>query len=258
MPVSAGTFRGFTDWATSARRPMHVRLRYLAGTIYFNLGPEEFILRMPASATTLDGFRAWAASDAFPTCGRISFLGKEIFIDMSPEELETHNKVKTAVCSRLALLSDELDLGEFYSDRTWVTNPAAGLSTEPDGTFLLYETSEAGRVRLIPRRDEVGRFIEVQGSPDWVLEVVGRNSFRADTVELRETYHRARIREYWLIDAMAADVVFHILTWRPRGYVAVRPRGGWRKSNVFPASFRLERQPNRVGRWKYQLLVQLA
>jgi Uma2 family endonuclease len=258
MPVSAGTLQGFRDWVRSPQFPKYVQPTYAAGTIYLSLGPEQLMLCLPASATTLDGFRAWATSEDFPQRGRISFLGQELFIDMSPEELETHNKVKTAVCSRLAMLNADLDLGEFYSDRTLVVNDAADLSTEPDGVFVLYKTSEAGQVPFVPRRDEEGQLIELHGTPDWVLEVVSRHSFHDDTVRMRELYHRAGISEYWLIDAMAEDIRFQILTWRRSGYVAVRLRGGWHKSRVFPASFRLERERNRAGRWKYQLLLQLA
>jgi Uma2 family endonuclease len=256
VPASAGTPSGFAAWAASSQAPRHARLSYLDGTLCIDLGPGEFLLRMPASATTLDGFRAWATSDEFPNRGRISFLGPEILIDMSPEELETHNKVKGAVSRGIENLNAELDLGEFYCDRTLVTHPAVGLSTEPDGVFVRYETSEAGRVQFVPRRDAEGQFMELTGTPDWVLEVVSRYSVRDDTVRLRELYHRAGIPEYWLIDAMGEDVVFQILTRRRAAYAVVRPRGGWHKSRVFPASFRLERQRNRVGRWKYTLRVQ--
>jgi Uma2 family endonuclease len=256
MPVSAGTLRGFTDWVLSRQFPEHVRPTYAGGTIYLNVGPEQLMLRMPVSATTLDGFRAWAASEDFPRRGRISFLGQELIIDMSPEELETHNKVKNEVCAGLTVLVKELDLGEFYADRTLVVNPAVDLSTEPDGVFVRYETSEAGRVQLVPRRDAEEQFIELTGAPDWVLEVVSRYSVREDTVRLRELYYRAGIPEYWLINALGADILFQILTRRRGGYGVVRPLDGWHKSRVFPGSFRLERERNRVGRWQYQLQVQ--
>jgi Uma2 family endonuclease len=256
LPVSAGTPEGFAAWAGSSQFPRHARLSYLDGALDIDFGPGQYLLRMPAGVTTLDGFRAWVTSDEFPNRGRISFLGQEIVIDMSPEELETHNKVKEAVCRGIGNLNAELDLGECYADRTLVTDPAIGLSTEPDGVCVGYETSEAGRVQLVPRRDAEGRFMELRGSPDWVLEVVSRYRVRDDTVVLRELYHRAGIPEYWLIDAMGDDIVFRILTRRRADYAVVRPRGGWHKSRVFPARFRLERQRNRVGRWKYQLLVQ--
>ncbi|MBV8555817.1 MAG: Uma2 family endonuclease, partial [Planctomycetaceae bacterium] len=104
-------------------------------------------IRIPARAATLAGFRAWALSDEFPERGRFSFINGELFVDMSPEELETHNKVKTEVVSAIANLNKELDLGEFYSDGTLVTNEVADLSTEPDGAFVTWRSFEEGRVR---------------------------------------------------------------------------------------------------------------
>jgi hypothetical protein len=38
--------------------------------------------------------------------------------------------------------------------------------------------------------------------------------------------------------------------------VAVKPRNGWHKSQVFGCSFRLTRRRNRLGRWQYALEVQ--
>src|SRR5207244_320198 len=106
------------------------------------------------SAYTLAGFRDWAHSDAFPMHGRIAFLDREIFIDMSPEKIETHNKVKTEVTRVVANLNNRLQLGEFYSDRTLLTNVAVGLSTEPDGIFAKWETLEGGGLRLVRRQGE--------------------------------------------------------------------------------------------------------
>ena len=135
--------------------------------------------------------------------------------------------------------NEQLDLGELFSDRTLVTNAAAGLSTEPDGTFVTWASYEAGRVRLVPRKDRPGQYKELEGTPDWVLEVVSRSSVLKDTVSLRESYHRARIPEYWLIDARPDPLVFDILRHTPKGYRATPKKEGWVKSAVFGKSFRL-------------------
>lgn len=88
------------------------------------VGPDREIV-VPTSALTLAGFRAWAKSEDFPQRGRISFLDQELFIDMSPEELENHNKVKGEVGFGVANLNKRLKLGEYYPDRTLVTNVEA-------------------------------------------------------------------------------------------------------------------------------------
>jgi Uma2 family endonuclease len=208
---------------------------------------------LPPEARTLAGFRAWATSDAFPSRGRISFLDQEIFIDMSPEELETHSKVKVEVGRVLSSWNKKQPQGEFYADGALVTNVAANLSTEPDATFVTWESLETKRVRLVPREGEQGQYIEVEGSPDWVLEVVSNSSVRKDTQRLRQQYHRAGIREYWLIDARGEDLLFHILVHGPEDYQPAAGRKGWQESPVFGRRFRLLRRRNRLGFWDYTL-----
>jgi Uma2 family endonuclease len=214
---------------------------------------EDQGLSIPASALTLSGFRAWAKSDDFPERGRISFVYPEIFVDMSPEELQTHGKVKLAVTLALGSLVRKHDLGEFYPDRTLVTNEAAGLSTEPDGAFASWETLESGRVKLIPREEEPEQFLEVQGTPDWVMEIISNTSVRKDTRRLRETYHRAGIPEYWLIDARGEAIAFEILQHTPAEYVPAPGPVSWKRSSVFGRQFRLERRRGRLGLWQYTL-----
>jgi Uma2 family endonuclease len=212
-------------------------------------------LVVPPSAHTLEGFRAWAKSDEFPERGRISFLDQEIFIDMSPEELQTHVKVKVEVGYVVVGLNKKSKRGDFYSDGTLLTNVAANLSTEPDGLFVTWEALESGRVRLIPREAEEGQYLEVEGSPDWVLEIVSKTSVQKDTKRLRRQYHTARIPEYWLIDARGEEISFQILVWAENDYVASAGRGGWQKSPLFRRQFRLVRRRGRLNLWEYTLQV---
>jgi Uma2 family endonuclease len=215
-------------------------------------------IHIPISAGTHAGFRAWVTSDKFPEKLRASFLNGEIVIDMSPEELETHNKVKGEIYGALRNLVRELDLGELYFDRALVTNPATGLSTEPDGTFVSWASYETDQIRLVPRTNRPEQYIELEGTPDWVLEVVSQSSVQKDTEVLRDLYHRSGVPEYWLIDARFDEVSFQILRRRRDRYVAVKPRDGWHRSTVFGRSFRLERRKNRLGRWRYTLDISPA
>lgn len=210
---------------------------------------------VPAAAHTLAGFRAWATSDDFPERGRISFLDQEIFIDMSPEELETHSMVKAEMGYALLGLNKKSKRGRFFPDGTLVTNVAANLSTEPDATFATWESLESGRVRLVPREGEEGQYIELEGTPDWVLEIVSKSSVRKDTKRLRERYHRAGIAEYWLIDARGADIVFQVLVRGETDYTTSTGRGGWQASPVFGRRFRLVRRRGRLNLWEYTLEV---
>jgi Uma2 family endonuclease len=256
VPVSAATPAGFRAWAHAPDFPRFARISYCRDHIAIRLGTRD--INLPTRACTFEGFGKWVWSPSFPRHGWIKFLGAEIVIDMSPEELETHNLVKTEVERVIANLNVELDLGKFYSDRSLLRNQATGLSTEPDGMFVSWQAIESGRVRLLPHRRRPGRVREIEGAPDWVLEVISESSVRDDTVELRREYHRAGIREYWLIDARGKAIVFQVLQHRRSGYVAARHRGGWVHSKVFGRRFRLERRRDRMGFWQYVLRVKPA
>jgi Uma2 family endonuclease len=259
LPVRAGTFDGIEiPGGHLTRRGGKRSTKRFQAIDHLKICIAGFTIEVPGSAATLDGFRAWATSDQFPDHGRISFINQEILIDMSPEELETHNKVKTAVVNTLFNLNGALDLGELYSDRALLVSSAAGLATEPDGQLVKWQTLRTRRVRLVPCKGKPGQFMELHGSPDWVLEIVSQSSVDKDARDLRTVYHRARVPEYWLIDARGASISFQILA-RCRGdYEAVPPQGGWYFSPVFGRHFRLERRRSRAGRWQYKLRVRAA
>ena len=212
-------------------------------------------ISIPDSAWTLDGFRDWIASDACPERGRFAFLENKLVFDMSPEHAEFHVGVKQEISLAIQLINRKRDLGKFYSDGVLLTNTEANISSEPDGTFVLWETLEGERVQFVSRRDVPDAFAEMVGSPDWVLEVVSESSVIKDTRQLRDAYFKAGIREYWLVDARGEEIDFQILVRGDDGYVAVEPKSSMTASEVLPASFRLTRERDRVGLWKYTLHV---
>jgi len=213
---------------------------------------------VPGGAGTLTGFRAWAQSDNFPERGVISLINGNILIDIKPEEVETHNKVHGAIGKGVSSLAEEEDLGEYFWDGVLITNTRAALSTVPDGMFVKWATWESGRVRLIARKRRPGQFIELRGTPDWVLELVSTSSVQKDTVDLPILYHRARIPEFWLVDARGEEIDFRILVRQPKKYEISAPRAGWTFSPLFECWFRLLRRPNRAGRWNYRLEIKGA
>jgi Uma2 family endonuclease len=79
------------------------------------------------------------------------------------------------------------------------------------------------------------------------LEVVSRSSVAKDTDVLRQAYAAAGVREYWLVDARGEAPKFDVLRLGRGGYVAVRKRAGWVRSDVFDRWFRLTRQDGRDG-----------
>ncbi len=215
-------------------------------------------VEVPPSAFALDGFRAWAVSDAFPERGRVCYLDGELFIDMSAEKIAAHGQVKLEISTVLSAHVKKRKLGMFFPDRTLLSNTAAGLSTEPDGCFAFWKTLRAGRVLAVPLEDEEDS-LQLEGTPDWVLEVVSDTSVRKDTQRLRQLYHRAEIPEYWLVDARGEEVDFQLLVWAETGYENVTPMGrGWLASRVFRREFRLIRRRNPIALWEYTLQVKRA
>ena len=212
-------------------------------------------IAVPDFAGSLTGFRQWARSDTFPNHGSISFINGEVLVDMSPEKLHSHNKVKAEVSRVVGNLVKQFDLGEHFCDGAWVTDDDAGLSTEPDDSFVSWESFRSGRVSIVPTADEEDG-LELRGGPDWILEVVSNSSEKKDLVDLPLAYHRARVEEYWIIDARGEDLDFTIKLHGVDGFDAVKPsEEGWHLSKIFAREFQLRRNRNQMGNWQYTLNV---
>ena len=211
-----------------------------------------------SAAKTLEGFRAWASSASFPEHGRITYYRQRIFVDMSPEKANKHSKVKSEIARVLGNLVKERNLGELHHDGLWVTNDEADLSNEADATFISWESLESRRIQLIASSDDEDG-IEMRGSPDWVLEVVSKSSEKKDKILLPEAYHKAKVREFWLVDAQGEQIDFKLSVWRPDTFEMIQPDDdGWRESEVFGCAVRLDRERNQVGGWSYTLLIRLT
>jgi Uma2 family endonuclease len=210
--------------------------------------------RIPTKAMTLAGFRAWVTSDQFPENVRATFVDEEIYLDMSKEEITTHAAVKAAICQILMNLVEETASGRFFLDGVLISNEAAGVSNNPDALFLSFDGLAQGKYRLVPGASDTEKAVEIEGTPDWVLEIISPSSVRKDSVQLRRAYYRAGIPEYWLVDARGAEVLFEILRPTDSGYQAVPREDGWQASAVFNRAFWLERQQDVFG-WKYKLHV---
>jgi Uma2 family endonuclease len=208
--------------------------------------------RIPDDVVDLESFRRWARSDDFPEQGRFSYLNGELWVDVMPEQLFSHNQVKGEFTSAILGLLKHDRRGRFFGDGALLTHPVAGLSTEPDGTFVSFESLRLGRVQLVEGGEG---FVEPEGTPDMVLEVVSATSVEKDTVVLRRLYWEAGIREYWLVDARQDRLQFDILRRRASGYVATPKPAGWLRSAVFRKSFRLSSRLDEAGHPEYTLSV---
>ncbi len=209
-------------------------------------------VEIPLWVADLDSFRRWMDSDDFPDEGRIDYIKGEVWVDMSKEQVFTHVLVKTRITAVLSELVEAKELGLFLGDGILLSNLDADIAVNPDALFTSNDAL-AHRVRILEGKEE--GYVELEGSPDMVLEVVSTSSVRKDTERLRRDYWEAGIREYWLVDAREEPLVFDILRYTPKGYRTTPKKDGWVKSIVFGKSFRLTRRMNKIGQPKYALEV---
>ena len=148
------------------------------------------------------------------------------------------------------------DVGELYTDRARVTCPEADLSVEPDVVFVSNDAFDSGRVRLVPKSSlAADRYVELEGPPDLIVEIISDSSVRKDTARLPNAYWQAGVREYWLVDARTDDLLFRI---HHRGETEYEPApvgdDRYQYSAVLDCWYRLQRDRNRHGRLQYTLL----
>ena len=208
-------------------------------------------IEIPTWVTDLSAFRRWVHSVAVPEDAKVYWIGGEVWVDMSNEQIFSHVDVKGAIFRVLADLSDDMDLGRVFTDGVLYTNDYADIGVDPHAIFVSHESRAAGRVKFV--RGKKGGLVEVQGTPDMVLEVVSRRSVTKGNQILFEGYWRAGIPEYWLVDARKSPARFDIYRHTTDGYVATRRRDGWLKSIVFGKQFRFAESKDRFGDPAYSL-----
>lgn len=213
-------------------------------------------LVIPAGVSDLGRFRRWTWDASFPERGRIDFLAGTLEVDLSPEDLYTHGTVKTMLAARLYPLIVDSGRGSLFSDSTRVVSPEAGLSVEPDVVGVLWESIRQGRVREIPAaKAEPERFIELEGAPDLIVEIVSDSSVRKDLERLPRLYAKAGIPELWLADCRGEELSFDIRILSPAGGFETQPADseGWRSSPLLGRRVRMVRSRNQLNRWIYDL-----
>jgi len=213
-------------------------------------------IKIPMSLCSLAEFRAWASSDGFPQRGRIDYIAGRIEVDMSPEDLFCHGALKVELIRVLSQRVKRDKLGHLFTDRTRVSMPQADLSTEPDLVFVSHSALSSGQARLVAKSSgEPGRYIELEGSPDLIVEIVSDASVTKDTRRLPEAYFRADLGEFWLADARCQKLVFQI---HHRGQSGFQPAeadaDGFQHSAASACSYRLDGTRNEQGQWAFDLL----
>jgi Uma2 family endonuclease len=123
---------------------------------------------------------------------------------------------------------------------------------------VLFEAAiDSGRVTLV--RDssgEEGQFIEIEGPPDLIVEIVSDSSEKKDTQRLPAAYFAGGVPEFWLVDARREQLVFQIHRRGADQFIpAATDAAGFQRSLVLAKGFRLERGKNAHGRPVYTLHV---
>ena len=142
----------------------------------------------------------------------------EIFF-IRPKRIFTHAAVSQE--SRPILnLNEELDLGDIFINGVLVTNVEADVSKNPDMVGVLWESLESGKSAV--RHQMKTRKVEIEGSPDWLLEIVSSSSVKKDKQDLRSV-SKAGVDDIGS-STPRLKIEFQILNWRKSGYVAALRR----------------------------------
>jgi Uma2 family endonuclease len=215
-------------------------------------------LEMPMNLNSLHAFRAWITSDeAADSAVRIDYINGRIEADMSPEDLFTHGTLKIRLIAALDSIIHAGKLGHLFSDSTRVSCPSANLSVEPDLVFVSHESLAADRVRLVPKTSFPDRYVEVEGPPELIVEIVSDSSVKKDTKSLPKAYFAAGVPEYWLVDARREELLFQINHRGTAAFEATPIDGeGFQFSEVLQRRFKLMREKIERGNWHYELLVE--
>jgi Uma2 family endonuclease len=212
-------------------------------------------IEVPLTVGSLADFRRWALSDEFPEAGRIDFIGGRIEVEMAPEDFFCHGGVKTEIARVVSHRVKRLRLGHLQIDRTRISCSEANLSVEPDLVFISYETFASGRARLVPKTGRhVGHYVEVEGPPDLVVEIVSDSSMTKDTRRLPSAYFQAGVREFWLADARGETPIFIIHRPGAEGFEpVVADADGFQPSAVLGCRYRLDSARDANGHWEFDL-----
>ncbi|MCE9555348.1 MAG: Uma2 family endonuclease [Planctomycetes bacterium] len=211
--------------------------------------------RIPLGLSSLEQFRAWARSDDFPENGRIDYIDGDVEVDMSPEDLFTHGTLKTKLTAVLLERVERLDLGHLFSDCARISDIEANLSVEPDVVLISHEAIKTGRVTLVPKAGGLpDRFIEIEGTPELIVEIISDSSVIKDRQRLLAAYHAAGVPEYWLVDARGSQLSFQLHALDANQYrLADIDADGYQRSAVLACYYQLRREQGKHGYWQYDL-----
>ena len=199
---------------------------------------ERETLTVPVWVNDLESFRRWSHTEEFPTDAKVLYFDGNILVDGSMERL-LHTIVKAAIATSIRIWSDEYLPGILCIDSMRFMHKPAKLSSEPDVVFITDESLTDGTA-LVKDGDAS---LEIEGSPDLVVEIISPSSKYKDEDILLKKYWQAGVKEYWLADSRKTPTL-SILKRNGKKFVAVTAdTQGWLRSNVLKAQCRLVSKP---------------
>ncbi|HQR09244.1 MAG TPA: Uma2 family endonuclease [Gemmatales bacterium] len=150
-------------------------------------------LVFPSSVTDLPSFQSWFRSKDFPTIGKVIYYDGNVWIDPSSQQV-LHCHVNSSLAAAIGGWTKHQPIGMTLCDGLRFTNQDADLSTEPDVLFFTEAGLISGKVKLM----DGDASLEIEGSPEIIVEVISPTSAKKDEKTLREKYYEAGVQEYWL------------------------------------------------------------
>ncbi len=116
---------------------------------------------------------------------RYELLDGELILVASPNE--NHQTASIALSSRMYSFAKENDLGRVFHAPYDVLFSDSNVA-QPDIMFISKE------------RDHIRTPANVQGAPDFIVEILSPSSARHDWGYKRDLYAKHEVKEYWIID----------------------------------------------------------
>ena len=212
-------------------------------------------VEVPGDITSLADFRRWTCSEKFPESGRVDYISGRLEIDLSPDNLYFHTAPRSEIGAVIGNRLKGTGLGRVFVGRTRISVPDADLSAEPDVIFVSHTAIREGRVRQVPTSDlKRGSYIEIEGPPDLVVEVVSNSSKAKDTERLFTAYYAAGVFEYWLVDARGRDLSFQIFRRGEEQFVPAPIDTNGFQPSLLGVQYRFEHSLDPSGNWDYELI----
>ena len=103
--------------------------------------------------------------------------------------------------------------------KTWVFGSEVQVLFEPGQTFLPDLAGWRRDRGEIPERGSV----PVTVAPHWVCEILSESTAFRDRGTKQNTYHRAGVEHYWLLDPLARSLI--VMRWKPKGWHVLAVEG---------------------------------